>query len=254
MIQVTDLVKRYPAPDGSGPQAAVDSVSFGIDRGEIFGILGPNGAGKTSTLEMLEGLREIDGGSALIDGIDVATKPFEVKRIIGVQLQSSEYFEHLNLTELLELFIGLYGQGMSPAALLALVQLEEKAKAKPADLSGGQYQRFTIACALANQPTVLFLDEPTTGLDPVAKRNLWQLVRKLNAEGMTIVLTTHNMEEAAELCHRVAIMDRGCIVALGTPAELVATHAPEPPAAPRTGNLEDVFLAVTGHTLTGAGA
>ncbi|MDZ7684775.1 MAG: ABC transporter ATP-binding protein [Gammaproteobacteria bacterium] len=172
MIEVHGIVKGYPLPDGSGTHLAVDHVSLSIEAGEIFGVLGPNGAGKTSTLEMLEGLREIDEGSAHIGGIDVVKDSVAVKAIIGVQLQSSEYFDNLNLVELLALFIGLYGADMQPAELLALVDLTEKAKARPEHLSGGQRQRFTIACALANNPKVLFLDEPTTGLDPVAKRKL----------------------------------------------------------------------------------
>ncbi|CAN0509119.1 unnamed protein product, partial [Discosporangium mesarthrocarpum] len=186
-----------------------------IEAGEIFGILGPNGAGKTTTLEMLEGLNDIDGGSASIDGIDVANNPYKVKAIIGVQLQANEYFDNLALVELLKLFGALYNRDVDPLALLAKVNLTEKAQAKPANLSGGQKQRFSIACALVNEPKVLFLDEPTTGLDPQAKRNLWELVRELNQGGMTIVLTTHNMEEAEQLCRRIAIMDHGKLIALG---------------------------------------
>ena len=229
--------------------AAVDGISLSIDRGEIFGILGPNGAGKTTTLEMLEGLTDIDSGSALIDDIDVQSNPYKVKEIIGVQLQANEYFDNLTISELLVLFGNLYSKNIDPEELLRKVNLVDKAEAKPDNLSGGQKQRFSIACALVNDPRVLFLDEPTTGLDPQAKRNLWDLVLNLNSAGMTVVLTTHNMEEAESLCQRIAIMDHGVIVAEDTPQNLILTHAPEPPAAPIHGNIEDVFLALTGRAL-----
>jgi ABC-2 type transport system ATP-binding protein len=250
IIEVTDLQKQYPLPENKSEKFyAVDGVSLAIAQGEIFGILGPNGAGKTTTLEMLEGLNDIDGGVATIDGISVNENPYKVKQVIGVQLQANEYFDNINLEELLSLFAALYNSTIDPMTLLAKVQLEEKARAKPASLSGGQKQRFSIACALVNDPKVLFLDEPTTGLDPQAKRNLWELVQDLNASGMTIVLTTHNMEEAEQLCNRIAIMDHGKIIAEGTPQELILEHAPEPPEAPLHGDLEDVFLVLTGHGL-----
>ena len=212
-------------------------------------MLGPNGAGKTSTLEMLEGMNDIDGGSATINGLDVSQNSYEVKKIIGVQLQANEYFDRLNLIELLILFGKLYSQEIDPIALLQGVNLAEKANAKPEELSGGQKQRFSIACALVNNPKVLFLDEPTTGLDPQAKRNLWQLIKDLNSDGMTVVLTTHNMEEAEYLCDRIAIMDQGKIVAEDTPQNLILKYAPEPPQVALHGNIEDVFLALTGHEL-----
>ena len=212
-------------------------------------MLGPNGAGKTSTLEMLEGMNDIDGGSATINGLDVSQNSYEVKKIIGVQLQANEYFDRLNLIELLILFGKLYSQEIDPITLLEGVNLAEKANAKPEELSGGQKQRFSIACALVNSPKVLFLDEPTTGLDPQAKRNLWQLIKDLNSDGMTIVLTTHNMEEAEYLCDRIAIMDQGKIVAEDTPQNLILKYAPEPPQAVLHGNIEDVFLVLTGHEL-----
>jgi len=250
IIEVRDLAKQYPLPDNKSEKFfAVNGVSLHIEAGEIFGILGPNGAGKTTTLEMLEGLNDIDGGEASIDGIDVSTNPYKVKQVIGVQLQANEYFDNVSLEELLALFGALYNRDVDPVSLLKKVQLEEKAKAKPANLSGGQKQRFSIACALVNEPKVLFLDEPTTGLDPQAKRNLWELVRDLNSTGMTIVLTTHNMEEAEQLCDRLAIMDKGKIIAEGTPQGLILQFAPEPPEAPLHGDLEDVFLALTGHEL-----
>ena len=250
IIEVTDLQKQYPLPENKSEKFyAVNGVSLAIAPGEIFGILGPNGAGKTTTLEMLEGLNDIDGGIATIDGISVNENPYKVKQVIGVQLQANEYFDNINLEELLSLFAALYNSTIDPMTLLAKVQREEKARAKPASLSGGQKQRFSIACALVNDPKVLFLDEPTTGLDPQAKRNLWELVQDLNASGMTIVLTTHNMEEAEQLCNRIAIMDHGKIIAEGTPQELILEHAPEPPEAPLHGDLEDVFLVLTGHGL-----
>ena len=257
IIKAAGLVKHYPLPGAksrafkgkSQTFAAVDGVSFEIFEREIYGILGPNGAGKTTTLEMLEGLNDIDGGSAVIAGIDVARDPYSVKQLIGVQLQESEYFDKLNLVELLDLFGALYRRDIDAMDLLAKVDLTEKSKARPANLSGGQKQRFSIACALVNVPRILFLDEPTTGLDPQAKRRLWDLVTGLNQAGMTIVLTTHNMEEAEFLCGRIAIMDHGKIVAEDTPGKLIDKHAPEPPAAPLKGNIEDVFLALTGHAL-----
>jgi ABC-2 type transport system ATP-binding protein len=250
IVSAHDLVKEYPKPGSKSEKfRAVDGVSLQIEAGTIFGILGPNGAGKTTTLEMLEGLTDIDSGTAAIDGIDVIRSPSKVKEIIGVQLQANEYFDYLSLFDLLKLFTNLFHRDDDPLELLERVNLRDKAHAKPAMLSGGQKQRFSIASALVNDPKVLFLDEPTTGLDPQAKRNLWQLVESLNAGGMTIVLTTHNMEEAEHLCERVAIMDHGRIIAEDSPQQLILTHAPEPPEAPMHGNLEDVFLKLTGHAL-----
>ena len=250
IVCAENLVKRYPKPGRKSEHfPAVDGVSLAIEPGEVFGILGPNGAGKTTTLEMIEGLTDIDSGDAFIDGLSVRSQPNRVKEIIGVQLQANEYFDHLTLRDLLWLFSRLFHRDRDPMALLARVNLEEKADAKPAALSGGQKQRFSIASALVNEPKVLFLDEPTTGLDPQAKRNIWKLVEELNAAGMTIVLTTHNMEEAEHLCDRLAIMDNGRIIAEGTPQDLIMEHAPEPPEARLHGNLEDVFLKLTGHAL-----
>lgn len=250
IIEAADLTKRYPLPDKKSETfLAVAGISFAIEKGEIFGILGPNGAGKTTTLEMLEGLTDIDQGSVTIDGIDVKANPSRVKEIIGVQLQANEYFDNLSIQELIVLFGKLYGRDIDAVDLLSKVNLHDKAKAKPDHLSGGQKQRFSIACALVNEPKVLFLDEPTTGLDPQAKRNLWDLVRSLNNGGMTIVLTTHNMEEAETLCQRIAIMDHGKIVAQDTPQRLILEHAASPPKAPLHGNIEDVFLALTGRAL-----
>jgi ABC-2 type transport system ATP-binding protein len=250
IVQADSLIKHYPKPGSKSEHfRAVDGVSLAIEPGEVFGILGPNGAGKTTTLEMLEGLTDIDSGEAFIDGLSVRQQPSKVKEIIGVQLQANEYFDHLTLSDLLRLFSRLFQRAADPTALLARVNLEEKAEAKPASLSGGQKQRFSIASALVNDPKVLFLDEPTTGLDPQAKRNIWRLVEELNRGGMTIVLTTHNMEEAEHLCDRLAIMDHGKIIAEGSPRNLIMQHAPEPPEARLHGNLEDVFLTLTGHAL-----
>ena len=250
IIKATNLEKHYPSPDNSAETfAAVNKINLSIHQKEIFGLLGPNGAGKTTTLEMLEGLTSIDKGNVFINEIDVSKQPYEVKKIIGVQLQSNEYFDRLNLSELLMLFASLYATSIDPEALLAKVNLEDKIKALPNDLSGGQKQRFSIACALVNNPKILFLDEPTTGLDPQSKRNLWNLAKSLNEEGMTIVLTTHNMEEAEYLCDRIAIMDQGKIIAQDTPQQLILDYAPEPPEIPMQGNIEDVFLALTGHGL-----
>jgi len=250
IIKAVNLEKHYPSPDNPAKTfAAVNKISLNIQPKEIFGLLGPNGAGKTTTLEMLEGLTSIDKGNVLIDGVDVTKHPYEVKKIIGVQLQSNEYFDRLNLSELLILFANLYSKSIDPRFILAKVDLENKINAFPDDLSGGQKQRFSIACALVNNPKILFLDEPTTGLDPQAKRNLWNLAKDLNEEGMTIVLTTHNMEEAEYLCDRIAIMDEGSIIAQDTPQQLILEHAPEPPEIPIQGNIEDVFLALTGHGL-----
>ncbi len=250
IVEARNLVKTYPKPGSTSEFFnAVDGVSFEIEAGDIFGILGPNGAGKTTSLEMIEGLSDIDDGQALVGGIDVMKQPEKVKQIIGVQLQANEYFDHLSLADLLKLFSNLFERDGDPMTLLGRVNLEEKAQAKPAELSGGQKQRFSIASALVNDPQVLFLDEPTTGLDPQAKRNIWRLVEELNAAGMTIVLTTHNMEEAEHLCSRIAIMDHGKVIARGTPQELIDQYAPEPPQARLHGNLEDVFLTLTGHAL-----
>ncbi len=246
IIVVSDLRKRY------GDLVAVDGVSFDVAEGEVFGILGPNGAGKTTTLEMIEGMRPIDEGSAVIDGVDVRREPREVKRRIGIQLQASAFFDELTLVELLDLFGRLYGHAVDPMALLAEVELTEKAKSQVRTLSGGQKQRFSIASALVNQPRVLFLDEPTTGLDPQARRHLWALVRTLRERGHTVVLTTHYMEEAEELCDRVAIMDGGRIIALDTPQVLIDQligRGFTKTRVERLANLEDVFIDLTGHEL-----
>ncbi|MFH1171159.1 MAG: ABC transporter ATP-binding protein [bacterium] len=217
IIHVSNLSKRY------GDFTAVDAVSFNVQAGEIFGILGPNGAGKTTTLEMIEGLKSVSGGTIVLDGHNVEREPRTVKSLIGVQLQSSSFFDNLNLKELLLTFGSLYGRKVDAVRLLHDVELDEKAKSQVKELSGGQKQRLSIAAALVNDPKVLFLDEPTTGLDPQARRHLWDLISGINAKGKTIVLTTHYMEEAEVLCNRVAIMDNAKIVALDTPMNLLKT-------------------------------
>jgi len=214
-VVVEGLRKRY------GPIVAVDGVSFSVRRGEVFGILGPNGAGKTTTLEITEGLRTADAGRAWVLGLDVASQAREVKQRIGVQLQASAYFDYLTLEEVLALLGRFYRRRLPPRQLLRLVGLEERAGALIRQLSGGQQQRFSLAAALVNDPEVLFLDEPTTGLDPQARRSLWDLIRSVREVGKTVVLTTHYMEEAQALCDRVAIMDQGRIVALDTPDALI---------------------------------
>lgn len=235
IIRIQDLTKRY------GAFTAVDGISFEVHRGETFGILGPNGAGKTTTLEMIEGLKGITDGTVLVDGKNVTTQTQEVKSIIGVQLQASSFFESLTLVELLEVFAAMYNLTVDAMELLAEVQLTEKAKNQVKELSGGQKQRFSIAVGLVNRPKVLFLDEPTTGLDPQARRNLWDLVTHIKARGTTVVLTTHYMEEAEVLCDRIAIMDHAQIIALDT--------VPALKAAAGVDTMEEVFLKFTGHEL-----
>ncbi len=246
VLEVRNLTKRY------GDVVAVNGVSFEVKRQEVFGILGPNGAGKTTTLEMIESMRPIDSGRVLLDGIDVTKEPQKVKRIIGVQLQSSAFFDKLSLTELLALFGEMYGRQVDPLALLDEVELRDKAKSYVAALSGGQKQRFSIAAALVNDPVILFLDEPTTGLDPQARRHLWGVIKRIRSEGKTIVITTHYMDEAEELCDRVAIMDYGKIIANARPQELIRqllTRGFKKERVERLASLEDVFLDMTGHSL-----
>lgn len=236
IIEVRDLRKVY------GDFVAVNGISFSVAAGETFGILGPNGAGKTTTLEMIEGLKKPSGGSITLDGKDVEKQTDEVKSVIGVQLQASTFFEGLNLIELIDTFAALYGRRVDAMKLLEEVQLTDKAKQQVKELSGGQKQRLSIAVGLVNDPKVLFLDEPTTGLDPQARRNLWDLVEMIKARGTTVVLTTHYMDEAQILCDRIAIMDHGKVVALDTVSNLLAMVGPE-------ATMEDVFLKLTGHEL-----
>lgn len=215
VIEIQNLTKKYKKFE------AVRGISFEVEKGEIFGILGPNGAGKTTTLEIIECLKRQTSGVCQVLGLNNIDQPYEIKKRIGVQLQSSEYFNDLNLGELLQLFAGLYGHKINAEEILKLVGLEVKLKARVKELSGGQKQRFTIASALVHQPEILFLDEPTTGLDPQARRSMWQLIKELHAKGITIVLTTHYMEEAEFLCDRVAIMDQGKILQIDQPRKLI---------------------------------
>lgn len=246
ILAVTDLRKVY---DG---KPVVKGISFEVKQGEIFGILGPNGAGKTTTLEMLEALRPIDGGQAVIDGIDVAKNPYKVRSLIGVQPQSPSFEEKTKLTELIQFFASTYGEKVDANAFLKDVQLEEKANSYVENLSGGQQQRFSIAAALVHGPKVFFLDEPTTGLDPQARRNLWELVQQVRDRGVTVIMTTHYMDEAELLCDRIAVMDNGEIIALDTPKNLIKALLKKGFKKSQTveqANLEDVFIDLTGKAL-----
>jgi ABC-2 type transport system ATP-binding protein len=246
IISVKNLSKTY------GNFQAVKGISFNVYEGEIFGLLGPNGAGKSTTLEIIETLREKTSGEIIVDGLDLDKQPGDIKKIIGVQLQTSGYYPGLNLIQLIELFCGLYNRDVNPMELLETVNLKDKAKAKFKDLSGGQKQRFSVATTLINQPRIIFLDEPTTGLDPQARRSLWELVKNIRDRGTTVIITTHYMDEAEYLCDRVAIIDSGEIVALDSPDQmidkLVATGF-ERPKEVKKANLEDVFIKLTGHSL-----
>ena len=243
IISVKDLKKDY------GNFSAVKGISFDVLEGEIFGLLGPNGAGKSTTLEIIETLRDKTSGQILVDGIDLDKDPNKIKKIIGVQLQASGFYPGLNLNELIKLFGGLYNQHVKTAEFLKLVNLEDKAKNKFKELSGGQKQRFSIATTLINQPKIIFLDEPTTGLDPQARRNLWDLIKDIRSKGTTVIITTHYMDEAEQLCDRVAIMDEGKIIALDTPDKLIDALVDtgfERPKVTKAANLEDVFINLTG--------
>jgi ABC-2 type transport system ATP-binding protein len=244
IISVSNLVKKY------GDFEAVRSISFDVYEGEIFGLLGPNGAGKSTTLEIMETLREKSSGKISIDGFDLDTDASSIKKIIGVQLQSSGFYPGLNLIELIRLFGGLYNKSVEPMSLLEKVNLKDKAKNKTKELSGGQKQRFSIATTLINEPRIIFLDEPTTGLDPQARRNLWDLIRQIRDAGTTVIITTHYMDEAEELCDRIAIMDQGRIVKLDSPENMIdelVKNGFERKKQVKNANLEDVFLTLTGH-------
>jgi ABC-2 type transport system ATP-binding protein len=242
-ISVKDLIKNY------GDFKAVKGISFDVYEGEIFGLLGPNGAGKSTTLEIIETLRDKTSGEVIVEGIDLDSDPDKIKKIIGVQLQTSGYYPGLNLVELITLFGGLYNETVKPHELLELVNLKEKEKSKYKQLSGGQKQRFSIATTLINHPKVIFLDEPTTGLDPQARRNLWELIKGIRDKGTTVIITTHYMDEAEQLCDRVAIMDEGKIIALDSPDKLIdqlVASGFERPKVTKSANLEDVFIHLTG--------
>lgn len=246
IISVKNLTKNY------GNFSAVKSISFDVYEGEIFGLLGPNGAGKSTTLEIIETLREKTSGEVIVDGLDLDKQPGEIKKIVGVQLQTSGYYPGLNLLQLIELFCGLYNRDIAPMELLEMVNLKDKAKSKFKELSGGQKQRFSVATTLINQPRIIFLDEPTTGLDPQARRSLWELIRDIQKRGTTVIITTHYMDEAEYLCDRIAIIDAGKIVALDTPDKMIDTLVAEgfeKPKQVKQANLEDVFIHLTGHSL-----
>jgi ABC-2 type transport system ATP-binding protein len=246
IISVQNLVKNY------GNFQAVKDISFDVMEGEIFGLLGPNGAGKSTTLEIIETLRAKTSGKVFVNGLDLDKQPGEIKKIIGVQLQTSGFYPNLNLIELIKLFSGLYNREVDAMELLKKVNLADKAKNKSKELSGGQKQRFSIATTLINNPKIVFLDEPTTGLDPQARRNLWDLIREIRDNGTTVIITTHYMDEAEQLCDRIAIMDEGKIIKLDSPDgmidELVATGF-ERPKQVKSANLEDVFIHLTGKDM-----
>ena len=269
IISVKDLQKNY------GDFEAVKGISFDVFEGEIFGLLGPNGAGKSTTLEIIETLREKTSGKVSVNGYDLDSDPGKIKKIIGVQLQTSGFYPGLKLTELIELFAGLYNTEADPHEMLRLVNLtitkeeqlklkdpsipmdekkkireRDKAGAKFKELSGGQKQRFSIATTLINKPKVIFLDEPTTGLDPQARRNLWELVRTIRDKGATVVITTHYMDEAEQLCDRVAVMESGKIIAMDTPDNLIDNLVAGGfvrTKEVKKASLEDVFLSLTGQ-------
>ncbi len=246
IITVSNLVKNY------GDFKAVKSISFDVYEGEIFGLLGPNGAGKSTTLEIIETLRSKTSGQIIVDGIDLDKDPSAIKKMIGVQLQTSGFYPGLNLVELIKLFGGLYNREVDPMALLKKVNLVDKAKNKSKELSGGQKQRFSIATTLINNPKIIFLDEPTTGLDPQARRNLWDLIKEIRDNGTTVIITTHYMDEAEQLCDRIAIMDEGRIIKLDSPDKMIdelVESGFERPKQVKAANLEDVFIHLTGKEM-----
>lgn len=246
IISVKNLKKNY------GTFEAVKGISFDVYAGEIFGLLGPNGAGKSTTLEIIETLRDKTSGEVMVNGMDLDKEPDNIKKIIGVQLQSSGFYPGLTLIELIDLFAGLYNRKVVPMDLLKLVNLEDKAKNKYKELSGGQKQRFSIATTLINQPKIVFLDEPTTGLDPQARRNLWELIKDIRAKGATVIITTHYMDEAEQLCDRIAILDEGKIIALASPDKMIddlVSSGFERPKQVKAANLEDVFIQLTGKEI-----
>ncbi len=246
IVEVKGLTKRYD------DKTVVNDISFNVKKGEIFGILGPNGAGKTTTLEMLETMRPIDEGSARLDGKDVKKDSYEIKKVIGVQPQDPNFEEKTKLTELLDFYASTYGEKVDTHKLLESVQLQEKAGAYPEQLSGGQKQRFSIAAALVHGPKIFFLDEPTTGLDPQARRNLWDLIKDVRDRGITVIMTTHYMDEAELLCDRVAVMDNGKIISLDSPKNLIKELLKKgfkKEQHVEQANLEDVFIDLTGKAL-----
>ncbi|HEX5447706.1 MAG TPA: ABC transporter ATP-binding protein [Candidatus Saccharimonadales bacterium] len=246
ILEVRNLTKKYD------DKVAVDGISFEVKKGEVFGILGPNGAGKTTTLEMIETLREIDDGTATIDGVDVAKEPYKIRGMIGVQPQTPGFQDKAKLTEIIQMFAAAYGEKVNPKKFLEEVNLGDKADTYVEQLSGGQKQRFSIITALVHSPKIFFLDEPTTGLDPQARRNLWKLIQEVRDRGISVILTTHYMEEAEILCDRVAIMDQGKIIKLDTPKNLIKSLLKKgfkKEQHVEQANLEDVFIDLTGKEL-----
>ena len=271
IISVKNLVKNY------GEFAAVKDISFDVYEGEIFGLLGPNGAGKSTTLEIIETLRTKTSGKVIVDGFDLDKDPDSIKKIIGVQLQTSGFYPGLKLTELITLFSGLYNTKVDAREMLRLVNLtitseeadklkdpalgkaekrrimdKDKSNAKFKELSGGQKQRFSVATTLINKPKIVFLDEPTTGLDPQARRNLWELIKDIRAKGTTVIITTHYMDEAEQLCDRIAIMDEGRIISMDSPDKMIdnlVSTGFERPKQVKAANLEDVFIHLTGKEM-----
>ena len=246
IVEVENLQKSY------GGKKVVKGVSFSIKKGEVFALLGPNGAGKTTTLEMMEALRKIKSGVVLIDGINVADSPDKVKEIIGVQLQATSFLKKLTLGEHLKIFASIYSQKIDLDKELKNVNLLDKKKSQIDTLSGGQKQRFSIILATIGRPKVLFLDEPTTGLDPQSRRNLWELIKKIKKQGTTIILTTHYMDEAEKLADRVAIMDNGKILAIETPKKLIQNLIDKGfkrKEKVELATLEDVFIDMTGKEI-----
>jgi ABC-2 type transport system ATP-binding protein len=241
-VRCEHLRKRY------GDVVAVDGLSLNVGRGECFGLLGPNGAGKTTTIEILEGLLKPDEGHVEVLGLEWRTHEEELRQRLGIQLQETRLAEKLTTEETLRLFRSFYHRGRTVEELLQLVELEGKRASWVGKLSGGQRQRLAIACALAGAPDLLFLDEPTTGLDPQSRRQLWDILGRFRAEGGTVLLTTHYMDEAEALCDRVAVVDRGRIIALGTPTELIESLG-VPKVVTTRGTLEDVFMTLTGRHL-----
>jgi ABC-2 type transport system ATP-binding protein len=241
-VRCDGLEKRY------GDVVAVAGLSLHVHRGECFGLLGPNGAGKTTTIEILEGLLVPDAGDVEVLGLRWGIHDRELREQIGIHLQETQLSEKLSVEEMLRLFRSFYRRGRPIGELLEIVELESKRRSRVGSLSGGQKQRLSLACSLAGSPSLLFLDEPTTGLDPQSRRQVWDVLERFRADGGTILLTTHYMDEAQTLCDRVAVVDHGKLIALGTPAELIASLG-APKVVVHQGTLEDVFMSLTGRHL-----
>lgn len=246
VLSLRSLKKSY------GDVVAVDGIDLDVHAGECFGLLGPNGAGKTTTIEICEGLLESDSGDVQVLGLKWERDGDRLRERLGIQLQDTQLSDKLTVKETIELFRSFYPKARAADDVIGIVQLEEKTNARVGSLSGGQKQRLAIACALVGDPELLFLDEPTTGLDPQSRRQLWTLIEQFRSTGRTIVLTTHYMDEAERLCDRVAIVDHGHIIAQGSPRELIESVGetiPPPPPRASSATLEDVFVALTGRTL-----